>query len=502
MERKKRIEGVTMSNNEWILMGGLLPQDRKRRKWDTIDFFLLVAISMMIGLLTMGTIIENHGNEDIPGAIYFGKYSMFLNQELNTIVAIPVYLAVAVLLVLFFISRYRHTKERGNRLLMTLFVLFAVFKIVSTFLYPYGAIDYHYVSPLDQMTYVISYAGFTMAARIKQSISEVLFALYLYEVLTYVPTFGRYTNFWFYVLLFVEIIIPLVLIIYSFIYERPGWIQNINFLKGYGYPSHVHSLTTHKNMFGFFLMLGTFSFLILFFKRHNFLYVIFGLFYAVIAFMILSKASSIFSIAATGLSLIFYPIFFHKKHKANCALSIAMLLLFAAAFVFLVIKFDVKKIIDSIFDSGTTMNLRIQHIQIALSMLYKQSPYYLICGYGRIPFTGIHILYQETLNFEVLWTPHNCFIQVLVHHGIVGCLAILFLYLYTFGRILNLMKGKEGYKEAIIYLILFLMLTIYSNLEPRMIYLLEGTETFLFYFVLIYPCFVDYGRKKNRESYL
>ena len=138
--------------------------------------------------------------------------------------------------------------------------------------------------------------------------------------------------------------------------------------------------------------------------------------------------------------------------------------------------------------------MRINHIKIAISMFRNQSILLLIFGYGRFPFTSIHLPYQHIIPYEALWTSHNSYIESVMHTGIIGLVYLLvldFIFLFRIG------KTGHFHKESVIYFITFFSISIYSALEPRILFLNTGFEILLAYFLIVFPLFVDYGHRRE-----
>ena len=494
------IQGGFMSENKWILENGLL-EDRKRKKDDILDFFFLILISLLVPLATIGKIVPEDGSrepiENYIDGYAFGKYYQYVNREPDTWVAIVLFSLIGVLLILYYIQRYRHTGRKPSRIFLTITIIYLLLRVFGTFLFPYGPLDFHYISPLGNDTpYTISYSGFTLSARFKQLFSEVISVFYVFELFTFLPTYSRHSFFWFRILVSLGFLIPTFLLLYSWIKEGNLWIGNLKSLIHGGKFNNISSLTTHKNVFGYFLLIGCLTFLTIYFKKHHFVFAILALFYCGCTLVILSKTTFLIGIFAVLSSLIIYPILFFRKRKANSILSLSLLLLFIIAGVLLVHRFGFQKLIDKVFDPGSTFSMRINHIKVALSMFRNQSWFYLVFGYGRLPFTSIYLPYQHIIPYEALWTSHNCYIEALMHTGIIGLVYLLLLDFYFLKKTHHLCRKN---KQAAIYFITFLFLSIYGALEPRMMFLNTGFEILPAYFIVFYPAMVEEGNSSLQQ---
>lgn len=488
-----------MSDNLWIITNSLLEKEKKIKRNDILDFFLLIVITLLVPLLTIGRIVLDDGThndiKDYSDGYSFGKFYQYVNQEPNTWVSVLLFSVIGCLLLLYYILRFRHTGKKASRIFLLITVFYLCLRLVGTFLFPYGPIDFHFISPLGNDTpYTISYSGFSIGARIKQFISELLSIFYVFELFVFLPTYSRYTYSWFRILIYICIVIPIFLLVYSWIKEGNLWIENIRFFLKGGEYQNILSLTTHKNVFGYFLLIGCFSFLTLFFKKHHFIFIILAFFFCGMTLIVLSKTTFLIGMIAIFLSLLFYPIFFFSKKKKNSIFSLILLFLFCIVAILAISKYGFRKIIDKVLDPGSTLSMRINHIKIAISMFRNQSVLLLIFGYGRFPFTSIHLPYQHIIPYEALWTSHNSYIESVMHTGIIGLVYLLvldFIFLFRIG------KTGHFHKESVIYFITFFSISIYSALEPRILFLNTGFEILLAYFLIVFPLFVDYGHRRE-----
>lgn len=488
-----------MSDNLFILTGSLLEKDRKQKRSDILDFFFLIVITLLVPFLTVGRIVLDDGThndiKDYSDGYSFGKFYQYVNQEPDTWVSVLLFSIIGCLLVLYYVLRFRHTGKRANRIFLIVTVLYLCLRLVGTFLFPYGPIDFHFISPLGNDTpYTISYLGFSIGARIKQFVSELLSIFYVFELFVFLPTYSKYTFRWFRVLVYICILIPSFLLVYSWIKEGNLWIEHIRFfLKGGDYQN-ILSLTTHKNVFGYFLLIGCFSFLTLFFEKHRFIFILLAFFFCGMTLIIFSKTTFLIGMISILLSLLFYPIFFFSKKKRNSILSLVLLSILCILVLLLALKYGFKKLLDKVLDPGSTLSMRINHVKIAISMFRNQSILLLIFGYGRFPFTSIHLPYQHIIPYEALWTSHNSYIESVMHTGLVGLVYLLvldFVFLFRIARTFRL------HREAFIYFITFFSISIYSALEPRILFLNTGFEILLAYFLIVFPLSIEYGNKKE-----
>ena len=487
-----------MSDNLWILENGLLDKDRMRKRNDILDFFLLIIITLLLPLATIGKFVPDDGTHtdvNYKDGYLIGSFYHFVNQVPDTLFAVLIFSLIGIFLILYYIFRYRHTGRKPGKILLTVTLIYLCLRLVGAFLFPYGPLDFHFISPLGNDTpYTISYSGFTTSGRIIQFVSEFLSVFYVFELLTFLPTYSRYSYPLFRILVGICILIPTLLLFYSWIFEGNLWLENIRFFIEGGQYQDILSLTTNKNVFGYFLLIGCFSFLTLFFYRHHFIYMILAFLYCAFTLIILSKTTLLIGMFSILVALVFYPILFFSKRRKNSIISLVFLSIICVLFILLVLKYGFRKLLDAVLDPGSTLSMRINHVKVALSMFKNQSPLLFIFGYGRFPFTAVYIPYQYIIPYEVLWTSHNCYIESIMHTGIFGLVYLLFQDFLFLNRV---RKTFRFHKESFVYFITLLSISLYSIFEPRIFFMNTGFEIILAYFLIIFPACIDYGNKEE-----
>lgn len=493
-----------MANYNWILTKDLLKDDRRKRFIDIRDTSILIVLSLLTGILSIGALVVADTPEKLysQNGILIGKYLLQYNTVPNWYVAVPLFLFFLILLLLFFIFRYKETKVLPNKIITTIGIILFIGSVIGLFFFsPKG--DYTYISPIENETFnssiTVSYSGLELSGKIYESIALLLLGSYFIFVFTYVKTLSNYVVPIVRLALFVPIIIAFVLIIYSFINEGWKWDNNFKYLlKKVVEIANIQSLANHKNMFGFFLLLASFSSLIFFSKHHNILFYFLTLFFLVCTILIFSKASVALILLSFTLTSFIYIFTNFKSHKFNsliCLIVIVLSLIAISIVSYLLIK---NGFLDK-FKNHNTLDFRINHFYIAQAMFKNQPISRWIFGYGRIPFTSLYMNFETQIGFEVLWTTHNCYMETLAHYGLIGLLGILLCDSYVLYCISYLVFKKKQ-KECAVYYPVFLILCIYSFFEPRMLFLLSsGSEVFLFYFIILFPVFIDYGHSKNNE---
>lgn len=491
--RKRRSE---MTNRKWALTNMLLPEDKKRRFADWRDMIILVVLSLLIGFLSIGKIYIDGSAHDLD--VYNNGFSILnlfvtYNTEPDWFIWVPVFLVFGGLLFLFFYFRSKQTGILPKKWFTALVMILIVARIVGNFVFPYGEQGYSFTSPLDGQTVLVSYSGLSFSSRFVQVISEILYILFFYLCFTYVGSFSKSVYPIFHLGVHMSIIICIVLIVVSLCTEREILSQNLLYYLGKAEANEgALSLTTHRNVYGFFLLCGTLGCLFYAFRYHNTPFLVFSVICTVVCFLILSKTPALLCAVALLASFVLYPIFNFKKHKINSIFMLGVLAIIVVAGVVLVFKADlldkVKKMLTG--EETSTFMARIWHFRIAASMFNGVFPVYLIFGYGRIPFSAIYMPYQQSIGFEVLWTSHNSYLETIMFSGIVGLIAVVFGFVYL-GQKIFVMFFKRKDRNSIVFAIMGVILAVYSIFEPRMLFLAEGTEQFVVFFLFFYPLLVD-----------
>ena len=489
-----------MTNNCWVLTKDLILSYKLRKKADIRDTFILAILSLLSGFLSIGSITTTDTAEKLNLSNGFTVGNLFV--EFNTIpklyVAIPLFAVFFIFLIAFFVCRLKETNIKPNKWMVSIGILLLIARIVGVFFFsPKG--NFTYISPLDNSTVSLTYDGLSMQGKILEIISEFLFGSFFILIFTYIKTLSNYTLPIFKLALYTPIIVALVALIYSLIKEYNSWINNLLYLlKKVEEIDNIQSLTTHKNMFGFFLFLGTLSSLIFFYKHHNIIFYILSGIFLVGTVIILSKTSILLTFIVFFIVTIMYFSSYRKEHKINSIICLIVFILSIVVLVFAVYVFFKGGFLEK-FKNHNTLSMRFDHVNIAAAMFKDQSILLYIFGYGKTPFTVLYERFETAINYEVLWTSHNSYMETLAHFGIIGLLTIILCDGYVLHQI-NYLVIKKKIKECAIYYPIFAILCAYSIFEPRMLFLLSsGTEVFLFYFILLFPVLLDSGHAKTNE---
>lgn len=478
------------------------PEDQKKQIIsDFRDTAILIVMALLSSLLSLGKIVktEDYDLLHTRNGLRIGNGVILYNTVPDAYTIVPIFILFGLLLFFFFFFRYRQTKVLPKRYVVLVLLVIFVIRFIGIFAFaPSG--NYLFESPANGISVDVFYEGLSIGGKTVECFAELFYGLMFLLFFTYIKTFSKVVYPIYKVAIHVPLIIAMVLLLYSWIKEGDLWINNILFFfRKRPYPTFdIRSLAKHRNMFGFFLFLGTMTLIYDFFKSDDFLLIGPIAISVFCSLIILSKTCTIMQASFVFCSILLYVITNYKTRRRNAVYGI-----FLCLFIIVLSSLTITLLFHSgfieMYRQNDTMHARIWLARFAMSMFPNQSPAYLIFGYGRIPFTQMFITYSGIANAEVIWATHNCYIDTLCHYGIIGLLFVAFIDGIVLYEIYTLViKGKH--RECIFYLPQFLILCIYSIFEPRMMFLLSsGTEVFLFYFVLLFPLLLDSGYSKNGQ---
>ena len=486
--------------NQQRQTSSFFPEDQKKQIIsDFRDTAILIVMALLSSLLSLGKIVRTDDNDLLHtrNGLRIGNSVILYNTVPDAYTIVPIFILFGLLLFFFFYFRYRQTKVLPNRYIVAVLLLIFIIRFIGIFTFaPSG--NYLFESPANGIMVNVFYEGLSIGGKTVECFAELFYGLMFLLFFTYIKTFSKVVYPIYKLALHVPLIIALVLLFYSWIKEGDLWINNILFFfRKRPYPTFdILSLAKHRNMFGFFMFLGTMTLIYDFFKSDNFLLMAPIGTLVFCSLIILSKTCAIMQASFVFLSVLLYTITNYKTRRKNAILGIVLCIsIIILSLITITLLFRSGFI--EMYRQHDTMGARIWLARFAMSMFPNQSPAYLIFGYGRIPFTQMFITYSSIANAEVIWATHNCYIDTLCHYGITGLIFVFFIDGIVLYEIYTLViKGKH--RECIFYLPQFLILCIYSIFEPRMMFLLSsGTEVFLFYFVLLFPLLLDSGYSKN-----
>lgn len=467
-------------------------QQAVSRRSEILDIFLFFVLSAFTAIFAVSGYFKSSP---------FPEQFSFLCQHFRGILNLlmVVCLLIYVFLFLFFIQRrYLKTGKRISPWLISIFLLFVILRGFTDFSSPYEPFVETFVYPSTHQIYNIAYQGITFSDRIVNFLCEVGILSFFLLPFTYLGDLKKnYLAGFFIGILFCLVLFCLVCNIYSYITEGKKIIFNIKmmFFKESGDFYYISSFTSHKNVYGFFLWIGTLALLLLSILQEKYM----GLNLALMVYFLISAIiiKSRFPIGLITLTILFYLLYtaiaFHKKNRSFSVFSYSVLGMLS---LFLIIIFTFGKdtslcqkvrFLITDFTNLRTIFSRKELTMRALSLI--NSPFHLFFGYGKEQYIyffdrmGVAIMSQDIVDLS-----HNAFLDIIVSYGITGFLPILFINVSLVLKNILLITRRNWH--GIIYIFFFLTITIYGFVESRALLGVEGSG---FFFLLIYlvPVFID-----------
>ncbi len=452
---------------------------------------------VLFDLLTAVTILFTLSNITLEGGIALDN----ANAQ-NAFFAIPA-LIVFTFLAITFILRNKDRKGKGNtKLFLILFSVFALFKLIFMFSYPYGEVEYTFtrIGTGDEINVV--YDGLSSYNRWVDTLCDIGICAYFMILFSYMNTLGQKGHINTFVLLLLMIGVGITVNITSYVTDGDLYAQNCSYLFGLSDADSsisINGMLDNKNQLAFFNNIAMFAAIIIFCKKPNPFSIILSAYFMITTIIVLARIASIISIITCFSVLIVFPIFNFKRHRGYSIFCIA----FDVVFVLLVciLYFAGNKAVVTSFNAFISnlkydgnVSARIERMKIGLSMLLD-SPYAFIFGYGSNASAGIFAKYYLGIGWGVQSTnnAHNGILQTWLDFGLVGLLLCLAGVVYLIYMSVRIGRTKGNGCLGIMYVIIVLMCIVHSSLEPRFIFLDEGSPI-LFIVSVIFPIYNDYYR--------
>ncbi len=458
---------------------------------ELVDFSLLVILSLLAAAFTLGSFqVSSEPFENMNGFYLNGSYFYYLpNKMTDLFLFIPASIGYLTVVLLFIYRRYKQTNKLPSKNLIMVLGVLVLLRFISAFSFPYGEQNYSYLSPFNNQIYDVSYQGYLIGERIVSFLDEILFYSFFFIAIDYLPTFSVPINKVVNGLLYLIIGIAFIMTIYAFAVSSAAIRNNFRFIfidSTLELDYSITSFTSQRNVFGFFLLMGSIaSFLLTFRTKPNPLLFFLSFYFSFFCLLAWSRIASVLSLVL--LILLHLGIVLFTKYKGYRIYSLVVLtvgllttLLFLTALKGTDLAVSFAHALERFKDDGT-LEARYGLWQKALSMF--NNPYVIVFGYGRIPYVSILDSYSALINSQVLWTSHNAFIDQLLSYGLIGILFEVAFMGYLIYRFSLLAKNRS--KIGLTYLVVLILLLVYSNYEPRMLLYMEGTEVMLFYVFLL-----------------
>ncbi|MFA6861300.1 MAG: O-antigen ligase family protein [Bacilli bacterium] len=452
----------------------------KKSHGDVLDIVLFYLLGLLASVFTLGGFEASSSPiNNINGFIFLNTFIYYSPQSASSLFFfIPSVLLYVGILFWFIYLRYQKTGKLPSKYLFSIFSLIVVVRFISAVSFPYGEQTFTFLFPDTNSSVDVTYSGYSLSDRIIGFTNEILFYSFFLVAIDYYKTFSDKMKTALKITQYIVILAGLGLIVAAWIISAKDLIGNLKYYLGDSsakLAEGISSLTSHRNVFGFMLMMSTIScFALMMNKKNPWLIVIVAI-DIIHCFLIYSRTPFILS------SLVFVMLhvwlLFKKQKKSYRIYSVVLLsTVVLLGIVFLIIMRDKLASVLSHLGSDTTINTRELFWTHALSML--NNPYYYIFGYGRVPFFSTFSNYQLATKSEAFWSAHNGYLDVLLEFGIIGLLFLVALLSFFIYRIVVLFK-QDGTK-AFPYLVILTTISIYSIFEPRMLGLMEGSNIIFF----------------------
>ena len=466
---------------------------KKKRNKDILITILFYVTTLLLPSLAIGKISFS---EDNPSSIF----QAFNPEESPTI---PVFILTVLIrsLLLFFLFHLRKNTKRMSRLGLSIFCLFLVYRLVSLLYFPYGKLDF-VVHPQNGASDVtLLFPGLSIYDRIAEFVYESLFALYFLFAFNYAKELPSLADKFLLVILKVFIALGVFTRLYSIAFERPQIIESIKRIinADFSFFDDVRSFTSHKNVAGFFVLVCSFSCLLLFSRRPSYIYRI--IYFLTIPYTVIlqSRTPLILLLICGFLFGLLYPFFNFKKNKGY---SIAFIIITALVLIVLIstylIKADqINKRIHAFFEKGT-VGSRFTLITTSFDLFYHRE-IYLLTGLGKRPFAYLIGAYRRAiaLNDLAYHTSHNAFLDILFTQGALSLLLALALSVYLL--VLCFKIGKQNRWMSFTRILIYLSCLVFSSMEPKGLFTREGNIVFFIFLNLLPIFFLSNQTNRNKK---
>lgn len=417
-------------------------------------------------------------------------------------VSVPVFVSVTLIVGsrLFFLFLSFRRKKRLSLISLSIFIVFLLYRAGSLFSFPYGSLQYPIYSNTGVRVKSFSYPGFTLYDRFSSFFFESLFSAYFLFAFNYIKRLPLPAKKVSILLLKAFILFGISLILYSICREQEERKDSIDHLihSDPSFFTSVKSFTSHKNVAGFYIFLSCLACLYLFSRKENWVYPLIYIINLVYLVILQSRTPLILSLIAGILLSLLYPVFRFRKQKGKSIffLTFFLLLLLSLIILYTLKTEEIKTIIQAFLNKGT-VHSRMSLIDTALDLLKNHNRFF-FTGRGETPYAFLLIAYRKFLAAPdmVFHTSHCVYIDILRTKGIFSlllCLGLLFsLFVFVFKR------RRKGSRKAPTLFLILLTTSIYSQREPRGLFLREGNCSFFILLVLL-PILRDSSSEHRRS---
>ncbi|MFA6829088.1 MAG: O-antigen ligase family protein [Bacilli bacterium] len=475
---------------------------------DILDISVFVILTLLTAVLTLGYFYSTTiFNDDYSGLKLFGMIIGYqVDKAMNIGLFIPMFIIFIFLLGFFVFLRMQKTNIFISKTVMALMVFFVLARFITNVAFPYGEQTYVIFSSIRQASYSIPFAGFSASERIISFLLETLLIVFFGIAFTYIKTFSnkfnKVVNFFLYLLIAVAIVMN----IFSYITESAKIVNNLQVIFTNSDKSFDHgiiSFTSHRNVYGFFILMASLASMILSFKKKpNPLFLLLVVYFFITCFYLKSRTPFFLIFSTLMVMLVFNSVFFFKHYKIY-SISSMVLFVFIVIFCLLIfcfapnweISIHFRRLFEIYNDSGTVL-ARLDLNTRALDML-SSSFYYVLFGYGKIPFINIYNTFGTMISQQTIWSSHNGFLDVLLSYGLVGLASQILCFGVLVYHAISLAFRKP--LISFTYLFVILITIIYGFFEMRVPFGIDPSGL-IFVFLLVYPIENEFSAENKKPK--
>lgn len=421
---------------------------------DLFDFILLLL------LLLLGACFSSVG---LHTSVSEGSYFLQLNYEE---VFSPVILSGAYVLFLAFALTlfFDRPGVKVNPLFLLLFTVFVVLRFLSAFAYPYASYEQEIVFRGE--SYLLNASAPSFTTRLFNYLNDSFLGLDVLIFFTYVPSFKK--EFLTKAMTVMDILFFIFLgvaILYSFIKEAPMWQSNLTSLFQDGkIDGGIRSFFDHKNVFGLFLLLGSGIAYGELFRTGHIVYIFLPFIFLFLSYLIFSRTPFWLILFSYVLVVIFFLVFKRKSYPVTAR----VLLIVCLALVFFAILYGIFywEEAKAFFKQMTQQNTLISRNELSAIALTLFSPFVFFFGYGKTVYRSLleDLLILTGTPTDAI-TAHNGYLDMLMEWGAFVLLLVVAIYFFVAALEIRRLSKKDTSRLG--YFVLFLLLILYSFLEPR-----------------------------------
>jgi hypothetical protein len=467
---------------------------------DTFDLAIFFVLTMFTSVFTLGrfNVSDEPIQEGYTGFVLWGRIISYRqDQAMNVALFVASLVWFTLLAVLFLYRRYLLNKGFISHKLLAFFIGLILLRFVTYFSFPYGSLSFDFKDLASQKIFTIPYDGLSLYDRTISFFLDEMFLTYFLLFFTYFKTLTYRADVLTDILLFAFIGVALLMNLYTYCFQYNEIAFNLKNFFSDETPQmeNIVSFTSHRNVYGFFLLMAGYASLILSFRR-KMSPVFFGLiiYFLLTEFLIKCRSSLLMMVFLVLFYLIIAAVVSFKKRPVVFWLSLGSLIALVLVYLILVIFFRGTSfgkhlaLLWHFFSDPGTIFSRLDLQERAVSMLGAGSNY-LLFGFGKVSYIYLYNAFGTAMSAELQWFSHNGFIDVLVSYGLIYLLVLVAAYLYLCYQCLYLIQKKEASGYA--YLGVLFLIIFYGFAESRILFGMDGSQVF-FTLILLWPLTREY----------